>query len=200
MVVPELPEKTEFIQAHLKEVGISAENFDCICATDPKTLQPLAGLRTVHSYEYDAPGSGWNVGGKPVALMVSFQMFWKAAMYMNEDYFLFIEYDAHFHPDWLERTEKAMKHLPDDFDFLFLGSCCAKDSPKVHVKGDLYKGYAMCNHAQIIAKKAMPTLLRTQRKFYAPVDIALAFHSFPHLNSYVILPRVADQFNTKLEP
>jgi hypothetical protein len=155
----------------------------------------------MHPYEYDAPGSGWNIGPKSVSLLVSFQMFWKAALYMPDDYFLFIEFDAKFHPDWLKRTEQALRDVPSDFDFLFLGSCCCNSAPKTHVKGEVFEvKWPMCNHAQIIAKKALPVLLRTQRRFYAPVDISLAFHSFPHLKIYTMLPRCAEQFDTQIAP
>jgi hypothetical protein len=199
MTVPEYPEKTVFIQNHLKSIGIEAEEFPCLLGIDPKTKEPGCGLTTLHPYEYDAPGSGWNIGPKSVSLLVSFQMFWCAAQYMPEDYFLFLEWDCRFAPDWKERTEKALADCPPDFDFLFLGSCCCGDVPKTRVKGSVWEvKYPMCNHAQIIAKKAMPTLLRTQRKFYAPADISLAFWAFPHLKVYTILPRVADQFNTEI--
>lgn len=200
MVVPEYPEKTEFIQKHLKSVGIVSEEFSCVCAYD-KDKNPVAGLRTMHPYEVDAPGSGYNIGPKAVSLMVSFQMFWCAAQYMAEDYFLFQEWDVQYHPDWRTRTEQALKDVPPDFDFLFLGSCCCEDKPKTHIKGEVYEvKWPMCNHAQIIAKKAMPTLLKTQRKFYAPADISLAFHAFPHLKVYTVLPRIADQFGTQIPP
>jgi hypothetical protein len=192
MVVPELPEKTAFIQAHLKSVGIEAEEFHCINAL-------TAGLRTVHPYEYDAPGSGWNIGVKPVALLVSCQMFWCAAQYMPDSHFLFLEWDAKFHPDWRERTEQALRDVPPDFDFLFLGSCCCNDKPRTKIKGEVWEvKYPLCGHAVIIARRAMPTLLATQRKFYAPADISLAFHSFPLLKVYTVLPRVADQFDNNL--
>lgn len=192
MVVPELPEKTAFIQKHFREVGIEAEEFNCVSAVD-------SGLKTVHPYEYDAPGSGWNIGPKSVALLVSFQMFWQSASFMPEDHFLFLEWDAKFHPDWRKRTEQALKDVPPDFDFLFLGSCCCKEKPKQNIKGDIWAvQYPMCNHAQIISKKCLGTLLSTQRKFYAPADISLAFHAFPHLKVFAMLPRCADQFDTEI--
>ena len=94
---------------------------------------------------------------------------------------------------------QAVKDTPSDFDFLFLGSCCCKDAPKTHVKGDVWDvRYPQCNHSQIIARKAMPTLLRTQRRFYAPADISLAANAFPHLKVYTLLPRCADQSDTKI--
>jgi len=194
MVVQEFPEKTEFIQRHLRSVGIEAEEFPCISAVE-------SGLETTHKYEADNPGSGYRIGPKPTSLCVSFQMFWTAAMFMPDDYFFFIEWDAQFNLDWRERSEQAIRDTPADFDFLFLGSCCCKDRPQRHIQGQVYEvKYPMCNHAQIIAKKAMGTLLRTQRRIYAPADISLANHAFPHLKVYTLLPRCVNQFATIIPP
>lgn len=194
MVVQEFPEKTAFIQDHLRSVGIEAEEFPCISAIE-------SGLETRFTYEVDNPGTNYRIGPKPTSLCVSFQMFWTAAMFMPEEHFFFIEWDAQFEPDWKERSEQAIRDTPNDFDFLFLGSCCCQGRSMRHVKGEIYDvRYPCCNHAQIIARKAMPTLLRTQRKIYAPADISLAFHAFPHLKVYTLLPRCVNQFNTIIPP
>ena len=194
MVVQELPEQTAFIQKHLRSVGIDAEEFPCLSAA-------VSGVETRHTYEVDNPGSGYRIGPKGTALNISFQMFWTAAMFMPEDYFHFIEFDALFHANWKQRAEQAVLDTPPDFDFLFLGSCCCKGRPMKHVKGEIYDvKFPNCNHSQIIAKKAMPTLLRTQRKIYAPADISLAFHAFPHLKIYTLLPRCVDQHDTFIPP
>jgi hypothetical protein len=203
MIVPEFPEKTVAIQKHLREIGIEAEEFPCFCAYDKLAApaEPVSGLTTLHTYEVDAPGSGYRIGPKGVALCVSFLTFWTMAMFLPEDHFFFIEWDALFDPNWRERAEQALRDVPPDFDFLFLGSCCCEGKPTTHVKGEIYDvRYPMCNHAQIVAKKAMPTLLRTQRKIYAPADISLAFHAFPHLKVYTLLPRCANQSNTIIPP
>ena len=201
MVVPEFPERTVSIQKHLRESGIEAEEFPCVCAYDKLVApaEPVSGLYTIHPYEVDAPGSGYRIGPKGVALCVSFQMFWTMCSFLPDDYFFFIEWDAKFSPNWLERANQAVLDTPKDFDFLFLGSCCCEGKPQTHIKGDIWEvKYPMCNHAQIIAKKAMGTLLRTQRKIYAPADISLAFHAFPHLKVYTLLPRCVDQSDTKI--
>lgn len=201
LTVPEFPEKTVAIQKHLRESGIEAEEYPCFCAYDKlkAPAEPVSGLVTLHPYEVDAPGSGYKIGPKGVALCVSFISFWTMCSFLPDDYFLFIEWDAKLQPDWRARTEQALKDVPSDFDFLFLGSCCCAEKPKTHVKGEVYDiRYPMCNHFQILAKKAMPTLLRTQRRIYAPADISLAFHAFPHLKVYTLLPRCADQSDTKI--
>ncbi len=201
MVVPEFPEKTEAIQKHLREIGIEAEEFPCICAYNKLVApaEPVAGLTTMHTYEVDAPGSGYRIGPKSVALCVSFISFWTMCSFIPDEHVWFIEWDAKFHPNWRERSEQALRDVPPDFDFLFLGSCCTGGQEKTHIRGEVYKMKSvLCNHSQIIAKKAMPTLIRTQRKIYAPADISLAFHAFPHLKVYVLLPRCADQSDTNI--
>jgi hypothetical protein len=201
MVVPEYPEKTAFIQSHLKSVGIEAENFNGFCAVNPQTKQPLSGLRTVHPYELDAPGSGWNIGQKPVSLWVSFYMLWSAMNLLPEEHFWQLEWDCKFPASWRGRVECALRDAPPDFDLLFVGSCCCQGAPTTNIKGDVFEvKYPQCGHCIIIAKKALPVMLRTQRKVYAPLDISLKLHTLPLLKCYTVLPRIAEQFDTVIPP
>jgi hypothetical protein len=102
MIVPEFTEKTVAIQKHLREVGIEAEEFPCVCAYDALVApaEPVSGLTTMHTYEVDAPGSGYRIGPKGTALCVSFQMFWTMCMFLPDDFFFFIEWDALFQTGW----------------------------------------------------------------------------------------------------
>lgn len=192
VVLQELPDKEQFIMQHFKEVGMEAEPFNGISAA-------VSGLRTIHPYEIDAPGSGWNIGSKPVATWLSFYMLWSAWNLLDDPYFLQLEWDCKLGPDWKDRTAAALRDVPPDFDMLLLGSCCCKGSPSTHVKGDVWDvRYPQCGHATIIAKKALPVMLSTQRRVYAPLDISLCFHTMPKLKVYTVLPRIAEQWNTEL--
>jgi hypothetical protein len=194
LTVQELPKQTAFIMQHFKERGIEAEEFPCFSAVE-------SGLVTVNHYEVDAPGQGWRIGPKGTALCVSFYAFWIAVSFMPEEYFFFLEFDAEFPPDWRERTEQALRDVPPDFDLLFIGSCCCEGKTKTHVKGNVWEcKEPNCNHAMIVAKKAVPTLLRTQRKIWAPADISMVVSAFPHLRVFVVLPSIAGQFNNVLKP
>jgi len=194
VTLQEMPEKETFIQKHFSEVGVEAESFNGFSAA-------ISGLKTVHCYERDAPGSGWQIGQKPVATWLSFYMLWSAMSFMSEHYFLQLEWDAHFSPDWKKRTEQALRDVPPDFDLLYLGSCCCQEHPKKHIKGDVYEtSTVQCGHAIIIAKKALPIMLKTQRKVYAPLDISLLLHTLPLLKTYVVLPRIVEQFDTVIPP
>jgi hypothetical protein len=190
VTLQEMPERTLAIQNHFREVGIDAEEFNGFNAN-------LSGLVTTHTYEVDNPGSGYCIGAKPVASWLSFYSLWSALNLLPDSHFLTLEWDAKFAPDWRERTERALRDAPPDFDILMLGSCCCDKKPTKHIAGEVFDvRWPMCGHASIIAKKALPVMLRTQRKVYAPIDISLAFHTFPQLKVFTVLPRIADQFDT----
>lgn len=192
VTLQELPEKEASIQSHFRSRGLEVECFNGIHGV-------TSGLRTIYPYERDAPGSGWNIGVKPVATWLSFYMLWAALNLQSDSHFLTLEWDCKLPENWKDRAERALADTPADFDLLFLGSCCAADKPKTHVAGEVWDvRYPVCGHCTIIAKKALPVMLRTQRKVYAPIDISLAFHTLPHLKVYTVLPRIADQFSTNI--
>ncbi len=194
VVLREMPEKEAFIMKHFKDVGMEAEPFQGIHGA-------TAGLRTVFPYERDAPGSGWNIGQKPVATWLSFYMLWSALNLLDNQYFMSCEWDAHFPANWRERTEAALRDVPMDFDLLYLGSCCCGEAPKNHVRGEVWDvRWPLCGQATIVAKKALPVMLRTQRKVYAPLDISLLLHTHAHLKVYTVLPTIVTQFHTELKP
>lgn len=194
VVLQEMPEKWAFISSHFKKMGVEAEPFNGIHGT-------ISGLRTIYTYERDNPGGGWNIGVKPVATWISFYMLWAAMNMCPEEHFWQLEWDCKFPSNWRERTEAALRNVPRDFDMLFIGSCCASDKPKTHVAGEVWDvRYPVCGHSTIIAKKALPVLLRTQRKVYAPLDISVALHTLPELKVYTVLPRICEQFETTLQP
>lgn len=190
VTLQEMPEKWAFISNHFKQSGFECEPFNGISAKE-------SGLVTELTYDVDAPGSGYRVGRKPVATWISFYMLWSAMQYMNEHFFAQIEWDCQLVPDWRPRLEQAMKDVPADFDIVMAGNCCCEGKPKTHIKGEVYEmKTANCGHFSIISKKALLVLLGTQRRVYAPLDLSLIYHSFPHLKVYVILPRIAGQFDT----
>ena len=182
----------------LKVAGIYGEGF---------------GIEGTHLYEYDNPGGKHQIGVANTALFLSMHIVYAVELNHKADYFLFLEDDSRFQSDWKELVEKAMEDLPDDFDFLFIGSCCAEgkgskkiSSNKVHnlyhypYKVGRYANYPLCGNAYIVAKKALPTIIATQRDAYVNVDINLAVNTFPKLNVYAILPRVVEQNNNENLP
>jgi GR25 family glycosyltransferase involved in LPS biosynthesis len=125
---------------------------------------------------------------------------------LPNSHFLYLEDDTRFNEGWKEIVEQAMREIPSDFDFLFIGSCCAEHKERIKVGFHLYhfpntqKQYAeypLCGNAYIVAKKALPKILETQRDAYVNADINLAVNTFNDLKVYAILPRVCEQLNNE---
>ena len=157
------------------------------------------GLVTKFPYEVDAPGSGFNMGTHCVGIWLSHWMLWFAMSLLPDPCALILEDDAKLLPGWKDKVNQALADVPPDFDWLYIGSCCAEDKKISKVKGDIWRlNSAQCFHAYVINKKCIQHVLATQRKCYAPIDISVTFHSFEGLNIYAVLPRLIEQHNTEI--
>ncbi len=160
---------------------------------DPETLK--WALSTEHKYERDHPGSGYKISGTVIGCTMSHWTLWKALDYLGqEDWYHVMEADIKFRDGWRARFDKAMEDVPSDWDMIYTGSCCADQTN--NVQGEVYKGSALCTHWYMVRHKALATLIETNQKAEAPIDIQICLESHPKLNVYTILPRLADQHNT----
>lgn len=160
------------------------------------------GLTTIHPYEIDHPGSNYIMPSKHVGMHLSHFLLWRHLKeYHSEPVYTVFEDDVRMVSGWQERFITSINSVPDDWDMLFLGSCCTDGKPSSHVLGNVHKVYyPLCTHAYMVSRKALPVLLETQEKSWAPIDLALNFNSFPMLKVYTVLPRIADQYDTILTP
>lgn len=165
------------------------------------------GIVGTHLYEYDNPGGGHQIGVANTALCLSMQIVYNVMKVLPNSHYLFLEDDSRFNEGWMKVVEKALQEVPKDFDFLFVGSCCAEGRGGIKVGEHLYyyptrrgtyAAYPLCGNAYILAQKALDKILETQRDAYVNVDINLAVNTFPHLKVYAILPRVVEQHNNPL--
>lgn len=195
IVLPEAPERTAEAKAHFAEIGLpDVTFFDGIHAE-------RFGLKTVFPYERDNPGTGFNMGFKCVGIWLSHYMLWKALQMQPDEHFLILESDAKFLPGWEKRLAAALLDVPVDYDMLYVGSCCCTGLPTTQIKGEVFRvEWPVCLHAYIVARKAIQTILSSQRRCYAPIDISLALHTHPKLKVFTVLPRIVDQFNCHIEP
>lgn len=192
LTLPENPERRSKAEANFKELGIDVTFCDGIHGA-------TAGVYTIHPYEVDNPGSGFRMGFAPTGIFLAHYMLWTALQFLEGDHFFILEDDVKFAPDWSERTEKSLSDVPPDFDMLYLGSCCCKIRFKRHIKGEVWEvRYPQCTHAYMVAKKALPVMLATNRRIYAPVDIALTLHTHPRLKIATVLPRIFEQVDCNI--
>jgi hypothetical protein len=188
----ETPNVEAAARKHFAERGVEAEFYYGIHAKH-------AGLFTTNEYNVDHPNEHFNMGAHGVGIYVSFYMMWNVMLACGDEHILLIEHDAEFDENWKYRFDQAMLDVPKDFDFLFLGSCCAEGKPTTHIKGEVFEvKYPLCNHACVIARKCLPFLISNLRKCWAPIDLQLMFEAFLHLNVYTVLPRMVKQFNTEI--
>lgn len=141
---------------------------------------------------------------------LSHYMMYNIMMALPFEYFMVLEDDCRFLEGWKEKLQQALKDVPSDFDFLFVGSSDAENKEPIRVgESDVYhfpnrEGkpdyFPQTGHAYIVSKRALPIMIATQRDTADPIDISLIYETFPLLNVYVVLPRLAIQENTKLNP
>ena len=181
-------------EAHFQEKGVDASYYYGLHAEK-------LGLRTIHPYQLDAPGSGFNMGPGPTGCWLSHRTLWSALLLLPDDVFLILEDDAIFPSDWRDRLERNMRVLPDDWDVFYVASCCAENSWKTHVAEEVYEvRYPACLHGYMVRRKALMTMITTtdDSTCYAPIDIGLMIHTLPHLRTYTLLPRLLEQVDTAI--
>lgn len=179
---------------HFAEQGLTVEIFNSLNAGQ-------SGVITRWTYEVDDPGSGFMMGPKPVNIWLGHWGLWQTLQYLPEQHFLILEIDARFPEQWRPRIENALRNVPADFDFLFIGSCCTKGRPTTPIAPEIFEvKWPMCLHAYIVSKKVLPLMISTLRKVWAPIDIQLTFELFYKLEvkCYTVLPRIVGQFDTEI--
>lgn len=188
--VPEVPAREARARKHFITKGVSVRFFQGLHGV-------TSGLETDHMYARDS--APWNIGSAQAALCVSHYMLWSALNLLPDSHFMVIEDDVFFPEGWRGRLEAALRDVPQDFDMLYAGSCCCAGRESKQVAGEVFDvRYPLCTHAYIVAKKALPVLISTQRRVYAKIDLALYFESLPKLKVYTVLPRIFEQEGTKL--
>jgi GR25 family glycosyltransferase involved in LPS biosynthesis len=159
------------------------------------------GLKSTHPYEVDSPGSGYVIGEKPIGIYLSHYIMWSVCDAFPDEYFLLLEDDVILTDGFIEKMNQALNHTPKDFDFLFLGSCCTGGEYSRQIIANIYEvHYPQCMHAYVLAKKAVPVLLRSCRDIYAPIDCLLRLRGFFGLRVYTVIPRMVEQFETVIPP
>lgn len=177
---------------HLDELGIEWERFD---GFDNQLLK----LSPIETFDMDRAGE--RIGSKHIAATLSHYLIWKVMQYQPFDSFVVLEYDVEFPSDWETRYVSAMGCLPDDWQVLFLGSCCCAGRETKHVAGEIFEvKYPLCGHAIQYRQSALPVLLHEHQTIREPLDIALYTRSLPKLRTYCVLPPLIGQRGTPLPP
>lgn len=120
-----------------------------------------------------------------------------------------------------------MRDLDPNYDLLYIGSCACAGQHRVNRRlyrdavgpraiATVFGNSPQCNHAYVVRAKAVPIFETTLRKVWAPIDVQQTAECFEYgsplprsqpftrpsrrLAAYVVLPRIADQWNTYIPP
>ena len=185
---------------HLDEKGIKWERFDGMD-------NQICRLQAMDTFDLDRAGE--RLQAKHVAATLTHYLLWQTMKYQPDESFVALEFDVRFVETWEAQFYDAMSVLPDDWDLVYLGSCCCKGRESYPVTKKFLNGaqattnlydvrYPLCGHAIMYRKKCLETLLTIHQKINAPLDISMFMYSLPKLRCYTILPRIVEQHNTPL--
>lgn len=187
----ETPDREAACRKHLDDVGFDGVEFWY------GVNAVKWGLMTSNSYDVDHPGSGFMIPRKHVGLHLSHWILWQKALESKQDIVSIMEDDVALAGDWKPRLQTILSTasiLCPDWDMIFLGSCNALNKDKTHLGGSLWDvRYPQCTHWYLARHKALPVLIETQEKSWAPIDLSLIFNSFPRLKVLTAIPRLAAQ-------
>jgi Glycosyltransferase family 25 (LPS biosynthesis protein) len=188
-IIPGISRGKPRARAHFEERDLHVEFYWGIDV-------PRSGLVVTKPFEEDE-NKKIIMSQRRAGTWVSHRALWAACLLLPDEPVLLMEDDAIFPKDWKSRLEEAFHHTPEDWEMLFIGSCCTWWRPKTCISGPVYEvKWPLCLHAYFVRRhKVLDHLIRTQDACgcYAPADIAVADHSLSTLRVYTVLPRIVEQ-------
>jgi len=199
--LPEKPERREAARKHFDANGLNGVTF--LTSIHGEKF----GLKTIYPYAVDQRDNTFFCGHHEVSIFLSHYVAWQIAA-LGYQPVLVLEDDAQLEPGWKESADAALRDVPGDFSFLFLGHCGAAGAMKNQVKGNVWriKGGVSCFHAYVITPKGAQTLMDKMRKIFGPVDLLTFVEDpnggsdspFKYMNVFCAIPRKISQFNTRI--
>jgi len=166
------------------------------------------GIKGTKPYLLDGkPEENFYIGDANVGNFISQYIAYTVMDALDYSHYLYLEGDCEFLPDWKTKLEKVLTVISKDFDMLYVGSCCLQgklgnpldaESGLYEMKPKHWREYPLCTHCYIVAKKAIPHFIATQRDASNPTDISITRFTLDKLKVYAIHPRLAQQFNTSI--
>lgn len=195
ITLAETPDKTRALSDHLKDQG---EGWTRVRGFNAAKW----GVVTTNEYLMNGPDVPPRiVEQKHVGLHISHWFCWNLLRHQGQHEMTIMEDDCRLQTGWRDLYESGRRHLPGDWDILLLGGAHATHRNRERISGPIWRVYyPLTTHCYIVHRRALPILIETQEMAFAPVDIALALRTYPKLNVYTLLPRIADQDGMPLPP
>jgi len=91
--------------------------------------------------------------------------------------------------------------IDPDWNFINWGACCVgstETTQMTQMSESIYRGFGQCLHFYTIRRQALDILLETNKLMRGRIDQQMLVDTYPHLNAYCVLPRIASQRDTDL--
>jgi GR25 family glycosyltransferase involved in LPS biosynthesis len=182
------------LKEHLEENGISD------CSLFYGFDGEKSGLVPTIPHQLDDSDIKSVMHPKVMGCFMSHLMLWKSLNFDTNtpDSVHIFEDDVVLKSGWKETVDNAIAKLPEDWDILFAGSCCASDKLGKQHDSNLFEGFPLCTHYYVVRKKALKTLIESNEEVCQPIDIQMYYRTSPTLKSFIIFPRVADQWDIEI--
>jgi len=182
---PEIPFRLPLMRQRFAAAGITAEEFAGVHG-------PTLALKPMHAV-FDSP-TFYKTSGH-VGIFLSMILLFHIIRERDDEAVLVLENDTLPCPNFWAEFERSYRSLPNDWDVVHVGNCCADDKPTERVNDRIARvRYPLCTHAMLYRKKAMLKLLELFRgPCTTKFDIYLAQVVLPRVNHYAFIPPLVDQ-------
>lgn len=202
LTLPEKSARRATAEKHFKDSGLYGVTF--LTSINGERF----GLKTVNPYCVDDPSGAFSIGFHEIGVFLSHYVAWQIAALGHQPVAI-LEDDAKLESGWKESTDAALRDVPADFDFLFIGFCGSVGAMQDRVKGNVWRvRWPSCFHFYIISPKGAQKLMEGIRKAFAPVDLATYVDDprgghdspFKRMKVFTAMPRKVTQWNTEIPP
>lgn len=173
-------------------------------AITPKIVRGLDahkwGLKTTIEFHRNL-GEPYYLWDTVVGCSLSHWMLWNYLLTANVPEALIVEDDVKLRQNFLEEFNACYAELPQDWQFAFVGRCCAADKPTKQITPRVWDiRWPLCTHAYLVKLSALEIMMDPMAEARAPFDIALTENVFAKglIKPYTFKPNLALQHDTFL--
>jgi len=176
------PQRSKLAAEHFRERGLDIQFF-------PGIHGKSFGLRTALITK-----TGHRIAAGEVGCFLSHYMLWQTLAYLPHDEILILEDDAWFEPDFRSRFREAYADLPNDWQFVYVGSTLIDGKPVERISNRVgLMRYPCGTHAYLVKRSSLSFLLQTNHQARYPIDMQLMENSLPAMRCYTFTPSLVKQ-------
>ena len=136
-----------------------------------------------------------------IGIILSHLMLWNHLLTARVPAAMIVQDDVKLCENFLSRFEEAYAELPGDWEYAWVGHCCAADRPAFQITPHIWDvRWPMCDHCHLVKLSGLEKMFEPMVEFRAPLDIGIIDNVFAKglVKGYTFKPRLALQHDTFL--